>query len=127
LNVVDAAETAEGHWLACAHGKPGQRYILGSENLTLQQIFEKLSALSGIPAPTTKIPYAIAWIAGAVSTAFANLTGVEPRAPLDAVRMSRKKMWVSCERAKQDLGFYPSPASVGLGKAVEWFRAHGYC
>jgi dihydroflavonol-4-reductase len=127
LNVVEAGETAEGHWLACERGRPGERYILGSENLTLQQIFEKLSRLSGVPAPTTKVPYAVAWMAGAVSTAWAELTGVEPRAPLDAVRMSRKKMWVTCDKAKRDLGFQPSPAEVALSKAVEWFRSHGYC
>ena len=127
LNVVDARETAEGHWLACENGKPGERYILGGENLTLEQIFGKLEKLSGIPAPTMRIPYAVAYAAGAVSTAWARMTGVEPRAPLDAVRMSRHKMWVSGDKAKRELGFRPSPADVGLRNAVEWFRAHGYC
>lgn len=127
LNVVDAAETAEGHWLACERGKVGERYILGGENLTLQQIFGKLSTLSGVPAPTMRIPYAIAYAAGAVSTAWAKVSGVEPRAPLDAVRMSRHKMWVSTDKAARELGFQARPAEVGLRKAVEWFRAHGYC
>ena len=127
LNIVDAAETAEGHWLACERGKTGGRYILGGENLTLEQIFGKLSALSGVPAPTTRIPYAVAYLAGAVSTAWARVTGVEPRAPLDAVRMSRHKMWVSTEKAARELGFRAGPAEAGLGKAVEWFRSHGYC
>jgi len=127
LNVVDAAETAEGHWLACEHGRVGERYILGGENLTLEQIFSKLSTLSGIPAPAIRIPYAVAFAAGAVSTAWASVTGVEPRAPLDAVRMSRHKMWVSADKAKQELSFRPSPPEVGLKRAVDWFRAHGYC
>jgi dihydroflavonol-4-reductase len=127
LNVIDARETAEGHWLACEHGKPGERYILGGENLTLEQIFGKLAALSGVPAPTMRIPYGVAFLAGAVSTAWARVTGVEPRAPLDAVRMSRHKMWVSGDKARRELGFRPGPAEVGLKNAVEWFRAHGYC
>jgi dihydroflavonol-4-reductase len=127
LNIVDASETAEGHWLACEHGKPGERYILGGENLTLEQIFGELSKLSGIPAPTMRIPYAVAYVAGAVSTGWARVTGVEPRAPLDAVRMSRHKMWVSTSKAERELGFRFSPPEVGLRKAVDWFRAHGYC
>ena len=127
LNIVDASETAEGHWLACEKGKVGERYILGGENLTLEQIFNTLSKLSGIAAPTTRIPYAVALAAGAVSTAWARVTGVEPRAPLDAVRMSRHKMWVSTDKAIKELGFRPSPPEVGLQKAVSWFRAHGYC
>ena len=127
LNIADAAETAEGHWLACERGKVGERYILGGENLTLQQIFGKLSALSGVPAPATRIPYPVAYAAGAVSTAWARVTGGEPRAPLDAVRMSRHKMWASTTKAARELGFTASLAEVGLGRAVEWFRAHGYC
>lgn len=127
LNIVDASETAEGHWLACEHGKPGERYILGGENLTLEQIFGSLSKLSGIPAPSTRIPYAVAYAAGVVSTGWARLTGAEPRAPLDAVRMSRHKMWVSTDKAEKDLGFRASAPEKGLGKAVEWFRANGYC
>ena len=127
LNIADAADVAEGQWLACERGKPGERYILGSENLTLEQIFGKLSALSGVPAPATRIPYALAYAAGVVSTAWASVTGVEPRAPLNAVRMSRHKMWVTTEKAARELGFRPSAAEIGLGKAVQWFRGHGYC
>lgn len=127
LNIVDARDTAEGHWLACEKGKPGERYILGSENLTLQQIFETLSKISGIPAPSVRIPYPVAWLAGAVSTGWASLTGVEPRAPLDGVRMARKKMWVTVDKARRELGFHPAPAETGLRNAVEWFKANGYC
>lgn len=127
LNVVDARETAEGHWLACEKGRPGERYILGSENLTLQQIFQALSRLSGRPAPKTKIPWPVAFAAGVVSTGLARLTGQPPRVPLDAVRMARKKMWVSHAKAVRELGFAPSPAGTALKNAVEWFEAHGYC
>ncbi len=127
LNIVDARETAEGHWLACEHGRPGERYILGSENLTLREIFEKLFRISGRPAPKTQIPWGVAWLAGAVSTALAGLTGKPPRVPLAAVQMARKKMWVTHAKAERELGFHPSPAEVALRKAVEWFQSHGYC
>ena len=127
LNIVDARETAEGHWLACECGRPGERYILGSENLTLREIFETLSRISGRPAPRTRIPWGLAWVAGVFSTGLAELTGREPRVPLAAVRMARKKMWVSHAKAERELGFRPSPAEVALGKATEWFQNHGYC
>lgn len=126
LNVVDARETAEGHWLACEKGRVGERYILGSENLTLQEIFGKLSVITGRPAPRVRIPWIAAYAAGVVSTGWANLTGEPPRAPLDAVRMAKKKMFVSTEKARRELGFSPSPAEKGLRNAVEWFDSNGY-
>jgi dihydroflavonol-4-reductase len=126
LNVVDARDTAEGHLLACERGRAGERYILGSENLTLQGIFERLARISGLKAPAVRIPYALALAVGAVNTAWANVTGNEPRAPLDGVRMSRKKMWVSHEKAARELGFLPGSADTALRRAVEWFRANGY-
>lgn len=126
LNVVDVRDVAEGHLLACEKGRPGERYILGSENLTLHQILEDLSRISGRPAPRLRIPYAVAWVAGVVSTGWANLTGNEPRAPLDAVKMARKKMWVTHEKAARELGYSPSPAAGALRRAVEWFQSNGY-
>jgi len=126
LNVVNARDTAEGHLLACERGKSGERYILGGENLTLQSILEKLARISGLKAPTLQIPYAVALGAGVVSTALAYVTGKEPIAPLDAVRMSRKKMWVSHQKAATELGYTPGPSDAALEQAVRWFRANGY-
>jgi dihydroflavonol-4-reductase len=127
LNLIDARECAHGHWLAFQRGTPGERYILGSENLTLQQILEQLSAISGRPAPRVRIPWVFAFLAGFVSSSGARLTGRPPRVPLDGVRMARKKMWVTHAKAERELGFHPSPASTGLRNAVEWFKSHGYC
>ena len=122
LNVVDVRDTAEGHWLACQQGRVGERYILGSENLTLAQILQKLAKLTGRKAPTVRLPYAVAYCAGAFSTAWAGLTGKPPRVPLEAVRMARKKMWVTHEKAARELGFDPRPAEAALASAVEWFQ-----
>jgi dihydroflavonol-4-reductase len=127
LNVVDARDVALGHLLACERGRAGERYILGSENLTLARILGKLAAITGRPAPTLQLPYAVAYAAGVVSTAWARVTGKPPRAPLDAVRMARKKMFVSHAKAARELGFAPGPADAALRRAVEWFRDNGYC
>ena len=127
LNIVDAADAAEGHWLACEHGCAGERYILGGENLTLKQIFDILSRLTGLPAPRLRLPWSVAFAAALVNTAWAGLTGRPPRAPLDAVRMARKKMWVTHAKAERELGYRPGPAETALRHAVDWFRDHGYC
>jgi dihydroflavonol-4-reductase len=123
LNVVDVRDTAEGHWLACERGRAGERYILGSENLTLAQILQKLASITGRKAPSTRLPYAVAYCAGACSTAWAEVTGRPPRVPLDAVRMAKKKMWVTHERASRELGFRPGPAEQALRRAVSWFQS----
>ena len=127
LNIVDAGDTAEGHILALERGVPGERYILGGENLTLQQIFLCLEAISGVRAPRWRIPYSVAFAAGLVSTGMARLTGKEPLAPLDGVRMSKKKMFVTNAKAVRELGFSSVPAETALRRAVDWFRTNGYC
>ncbi|MBV9082675.1 MAG: NAD-dependent epimerase/dehydratase family protein [Acidobacteriaceae bacterium] len=127
LNVVDARDVALGHLLAAERGRPGERYILGCENLSLQQILERLARIASKPAATTKVPYALAYTAGLVTTAVANITGKEPLAPLEAVKMARKKMFVSHAKAAHELGFAPAPADTALEKAVQWFRSNGYC
>jgi len=126
LNLVDVEDIAEGHLLACQRGRTGERYILGCENVTLEQILTRLAAISGGKAPRLRIPYAVAYAAGLASTGWANLTGHEPRAPIDAVRMARKKMFVSLDKAKRDLGYNPRPVDGALKRAVDWFRGNGY-
>ena len=122
LNVVDARDVAAGHLQACDRGRTGERYILGSENLTLAEIFAKLAKITGRKAPTVRLPYAVAWCAGVCSTAWAEVTGRPPRVPLNAVRMARKRMWVTHEKARRELGFSPGPAETALARAVEWFQ-----
>jgi dihydroflavonol-4-reductase len=126
LNLVDARDTAIGHLLAAEKGRSGERYILGGENLTLEQILGRLSALSGKPAPTIKIPYSIAYAAGAITTALAQVTGRPPLAPLEGVKMARKKMFVTNDKAARELGFTPRPVEGALKRAIDWFRANGY-
>ncbi len=127
LNLVDVRDVALGHLLAEQQGRAGQRYILGCENLTLEQILQRLAALTGKPAPTVKLPYAVAYAAGVVSTAWARVSGQPPRAPLDAVKMARKKMFVTHQKAARELGFAPGPVDAALSRAIDWFRSNGYC
>jgi dihydroflavonol-4-reductase len=127
LNLVGAEDAAEGHLLACERGKTGERYILGCRNMTLRGIFQTLEEISGVPAPRLRIAYAVAYAAGVVSTGWARIAGGEPRVPLDGVRMARKKMFVSHEKAVRELGFNPTPLEGALTRAVAWFRANGYC
>jgi dihydroflavonol-4-reductase len=124
LNVVNVRDVALGHLLAGERGLPGERYILGSENLTLRRILAELARITGRKAPSIELPYGVAYAAGLITTAMARVTGRPPRAPLDAVRMAKKKMWVSHEKAARELGFSPHPAQTALADAVKWFE-HG--
>jgi dihydroflavonol-4-reductase len=127
LNLVDVTEVARTHVSALTLGQPGRRYILGGENLTLKQILDKMSAITGIPSPTVKIPFAVAatyaffeeWITG-------RIRGREPRATLEEVWMGRKKMYASSARAQQELGFRIMPVYPAMRAEIEWFRANGY-
>lgn len=127
LNLVDVKEVARGHLLAMERAVPGQRYILGGENLTLKQILDKLSALTGLPSPTMRVPHAVALGFAAFDQLFTGiLLGKEPRATIDAVRMGRKKMFASSARAEQELGFNVIPVDDALRRAIHWFQTHGY-
>ncbi|MDE0264882.1 MAG: NAD-dependent epimerase/dehydratase family protein [Bryobacterales bacterium] len=122
LNLVDVRDVARGHWQAAQRGCPGERYILGSENLALRQILALAGAASERQAPRLRLPYFAAWVAGACSTGWAHVAGTPPRVPLDGVRMSRRAMFADCSKARNDLGFDPAPIQPALARAVDWFQ-----
>jgi dihydroflavonol-4-reductase len=127
LNLVDVRVCAQGHIAALEKGKSGERYILGGENLTLKQILDKLGTISGLPSPTVKLPYFVAFAAGAVDQTISTfIPNREPRATIETVRMGRKKMWASSAKAERDLGWQTLPVDDALRRAVEWFRANSY-
>ena len=127
LNLVDVAEVARMHVAALEQGTPGERYILGGENLTLKQILDKMSAITGLPSPTMKVPNAVAMaFAFFDETITGKLRGKEPRATVEAVRMGRKKMFASSAKAERELGFKVLPVYGALRSAIDWFVAHGY-
>src|SRR5579863_9891770 len=118
LNLVDVRECARGHIAALEKGKSGERYILGGEDLTLKQILDKLGTISGLPSPTVKLPYFVAYAAGAVDELVCGrLLGREPRATVETVRMGKKKMWASSAKAERELGWKTVPADDALGRA----------
>jgi dihydroflavonol-4-reductase len=127
LNLVDATECARGHVQAFEKGRAGERYILGGENLTLKQILDRLARITGLPSPTVKLPYVFALAAGVVDeTVTGRILGKEPRATIDAVRMGRKKMFVTSAKAEQELGWRSVPVDGALQRSVDWFRSNGY-
>jgi len=127
LNLVDVTECARGHVAALEKGSSGQRYILGGENLTLKQILDKLAAITGLPSPRIRVPYVMALATGVVDEfVTCHIRKREPRATIDAVRMGRKKMFVTSAKAERELGWKTVPVDGALGRAVEWFQANGY-
>jgi dihydroflavonol-4-reductase len=127
LNLVDVTQCARGHVAALEKGRSGERYILGGENLTLKQILDKLAAITGLPSPRVRVPYVLALATGMIDEVVTGrILGREPRATIDAVRMGRKKMFVSCAKAERELGWKTVPVEGALRRAVEWFQANGY-
>ena len=126
LNLVAVEDVAEGHILAAAKGVPGQRYILGAENMTLLGVFRILSELTGVPVPRLRVP---AMLLLPIALALAGVSAITRRPPfvcLEEARMARARMHFDIARARRDLGFKPGPVPAALERAVRWFRHHGY-
>jgi len=127
LNLVDATECARGHVAALENGKRGERYILGGENLTLKQILDRLASITGLPSPTVKVPHFVALGAAVVDELWTGrIRGKEPRATVDAVRMGRKKMFVTSAKAEREIAWKILSVEAALRRATDWFRANGY-
>jgi len=127
LNLVDVDEVARMHVVALEKGTPGERYILGGENLTLKQILDRMSSITGLPSPTMKVPHAVAMAFAFFEENFTGrLRGKEPRATVEAVRMGKKTMFASSAKAERDLGFKVLPVYHALRSAIDWFITHGY-
>jgi dihydroflavonol-4-reductase len=126
LNIVHVRDVARGHLLAAERGRVGERYILGHANLSLSEIFRRLAALTGRPAPRVRIPYALAWMAAAGFEGAARVRRRPPRVSLTAVRMARKRMYFSPAKAVRELGLPQTDVDEALRDAVQWFTESGY-
>ncbi len=126
LNLVHVDDCARGHLLAFEHGKIGERYILGGEDLTLREILLVLGRITGRPAPGVRLPNRLLMPFAYGVEGWARLTGMEPRLTLDSLRMARKYMFFSSAKAKRELGFTSRSAEQALGHAVTWFATNGY-
>ncbi len=126
LNLIDVEDVAAGHLLAMERGQVGQRYILGNSNMTLKEILGILSKVSGRPAPTVRLPHAVALGVAAISTLSSRVTRRPPRIPLEGVRMAGRKMFFDSSKAVRELGLPQGSVEEALAKAVAWFRKNGY-
>lgn len=127
LNLVDVRDVAAGMLLAAEHGRVGERYILGSRNVTLKEILDLLADITGLPAPKTKMSYAVAWLAVGIENIVAeHVLHRAPAHPFEGVKMARHKMFFDPAKAVRELGLPQTPIREALARAVEWFRANGY-
>jgi dihydroflavonol-4-reductase len=125
LNLIDVRDVAAGHLLAEERGCIGEKYILGHRDMTLKQILDQLSAITGLPPVRIRLPHAVPLAVGAVSTAWARLAGGEPRVSFESARMATKTMFFDASRAVRELGLPQSPIEDALRRAVEYFRGRG--
>jgi dihydroflavonol-4-reductase len=123
LNIVGVEDVARGHLLAEDKGGVGERYILGGENWSLEEILDSLALISGRRTPRVRIPWFVAFMAGLMdSIVMGSILRREPIIPLEGVRMARYKMYVSNEKARRELGYNPRPVDQALREAVQYFR-----
>jgi dihydroflavonol-4-reductase len=126
LNIVHVDDVAGGHLAAAENGRIGERYILGGENMSLAEILAAVSQAVGRRAPRLRIPHAALFPVAFGAELAARVTGREPFVTLDGVRMSRKKMYFTSEKASREFGYQPRPAREAIADAVSWFKANGY-
>ncbi len=128
LNIVHVDDVAKGHLLALERGQIGERYVLGGENLTLRTILSEVAALGGRKPPRIRLPHAFVLPIAYLAEGFAKLTAsFEPLTTVNGVRMSKKRMFYSSDKAKAELRYEPQEALGALADAVRWFLENHYC
>jgi dihydroflavonol-4-reductase len=125
LNVVHVDDVATGHVLALERGRIGERYVLGSENLSLVQLLTIVAEEAGKKPPRLRLPRELLWPVALACEGLARVAGIEPPVTRDHLRMARKRMFFSSAKAIAELGYAPRPARVAVADAIAWFRANG--
>jgi dihydroflavonol-4-reductase len=126
LNIVHVDDVAEGHLAAAEKGRIGERYILGGENMPLAEILAEVAQAVGRRPPWLRVPHGVLFPVAIGAELAARVTGRDPFVTLDGVRMSRKKMYFTSEKASHELAYLPRPARQAIADAVTWFEANGY-
>jgi dihydroflavonol-4-reductase len=126
LNLVHVDDVAAGHLLALKHGVIGERYILGGVNVSFADMLGDIARLVGRKPPRLRIPLLAALPIGYAAETIARLSGREPFATVDGIRMAAHRMFFTAAKAEHDLGFRSRPYLQGLEDAIRWFRAAGY-
>ncbi|MEK7708389.1 MAG: hopanoid-associated sugar epimerase [Pseudomonadota bacterium] len=127
LNIAHVDDIAYGHLLAYQHGKPGERYILGGDNMSLLQILQTIDAINGTQQNRINIPIGLMLPMAWLMEKLASFTHTEPRATLDSIHMAKKLMFFSSEKAHRELGYQYRPSIEALKDAVKWFKENDYC
>jgi dihydroflavonol-4-reductase len=126
LNLVHVDDVAAGHLLALKHGRIGERYILGGQDVSLRQMLTDIAALVGRRPPTLNLPRGPLYPLAAITEAIGQLTGKEPMLTRDALKMASHRMFFSSQKAGAELGYAARPPREGLKDALAWFGAEGY-
>lgn len=126
LNMVHVEDIARGHLLALEKGRIGEKYILGGQDATLREILAVVARETGRRPPRIRIPRLLAYPIALASEAGALMTGREPLATLDGLRMAKNRMFFTSARAERELGYHARPYVEGVREAVAWFRQAGY-
>lgn len=124
LNLIAVEDVAAGHLLAAEKGRIGDKYILGCRNLTLREILATLAAITDRRPPSIQIPHWVALAVAAADTAVSRVLDRDPTIPVEAVLMSRKRMYFSAQKAVRELGLPQTPVEHALARAVDWFRGN---
>jgi dihydroflavonol-4-reductase len=125
LNIVHVDDVAAGHVLAFHRGRPGERYILGGQDMTLREILFEIARLTGRKPPRVRLPMGVVLPIAYVADAVARVTGRPGRVTLEGVRMSRKHMFFSSDKARRELGYAWRAPTEALRDAIAWLRAQG--
>lgn len=126
LNLAHVDDVAAGHLAALRYGQVGERYILGGDDMTLGEMLAEISRLAGRRAPTTRLPRQLVYPIAYGAEAAARITGREPFATVDGIRMAKYKMYFSSAKARRELSYNSRPASEALADAYRWFCDAGY-
>jgi len=125
LNIVHVDDVATGHWLALQHGRIGERYILGGQDVTLAELLGTIATLAGRRPPSLRLPRALLYPVAIGAQAWARIDGREPLLTVDGLRMSRHRMYFSSAKAQAELGYAARPYAEAVRDAIAWSRAHG--
>jgi dihydroflavonol-4-reductase len=125
MNLVAVEDVARAHVTALDHGRVGERYVIGGENLTMDEIWRQLAEITGRPMPKWRAPYALALGAAYCDELRCVIAGSEPNVPLEGVRLSRERMYADSSKARTELGYEATSVKPALERAVAWYRQAG--
>jgi dihydroflavonol-4-reductase len=126
MNLVPVEDVAQAHVAALERGRPGERYLLGGEDLVFDDIWDRLAQITGRAAPKVRLPHRLVDVLASIDELRCRITGAQPVIPVEGAHMSRQLMFVASDKAQRELGFQAGSVDAALERAVRWYREHGY-